>query len=131
MKKLLIGLLMLMTISLSSCGVSSTRFNVQDGSYNLSVIDGDTPFLPCVKISESTFTFEYDVTSSYLSVGKYEINDNRLTLRTNDEKFKYTFRIDGDSLFFIESESSDVSLNDEKIGIKINDGSEFILNNQD
>jgi len=131
MKKILIGLLMLIKVLLSSCGVSSTHFNVQDGIYNLSVIDDDTPFLPCVKISESTFTFQYDVTSSYLSMGKYEINGSRLILRTDDEKFKYIFRIDGDSLFFIKSESSVVTLNDEKMGTIIIDGSEFVFNNQD
>lgn len=73
-----------------------------------------------------TFQFSYDVLSSYLPYGTYEINGTVLTATTKDGKYKYRFQIiDEDTLKFIEKGSADVSLIDDGFGVQIEDGTEF------
>ncbi len=65
------------------------------------------PSKPSVTLKENhQFHFSYSVLSSYYAVGTYEINDNKLILRTKDGKFTYTFEIKKDTLIFNQEESS-------------------------
>ena len=118
-------------ISTSSCGQTSKKSEINDGKYTLKVSEQENTgaIFPAITISDGIFTFTYDPLSSYLSYGKYEVQDDRLILTTVDEKYQYTFHINGKSLFFMEEESSDVKLLDANLGIQVLDMDEFVFVN--
>ena len=95
--------------------------------YTLVSEETDLP-LPTLTLDqeEGTFSFAYDVLSSYLAVGTYETNGDKVELTTEDGKFHYTFySADEDTLRFSADESSDVQLTDNRIGAVITDGAVF------
>lgn len=95
--------------------------------YTLVSEETDLP-LPTLTLDqeEGTFSFSYDVLSSYLAVGTYETNGDKVELTTEDGKFHYTFySADEDTLRFSADESSDVQLTDNRIGAVITDGTVF------
>lgn len=95
--------------------------------YTLVSEETDLP-LPTLTLDqeEGTFSFSYDVLSSYLAVGTYETNGDKVELTTEDGKFHYTFySADEDTLRFSADESSDVQLTDNRIGAVITDGAVF------
>lgn len=53
------------------------------------------------------FTFSFSVMSSYLGYGTYEIENDRLTLHTDDGEFTYVFDMVGDTLVFDADASSE------------------------
>jgi hypothetical protein len=128
---LIIGISLLLMISVSSCDQTSKKTEINDGKYTLKVSEKENvgAIVPAITISDGTFTFSYDSLSSYLSYGEYDIQDDRLILTTEDEKYQYTFQINGKSLFFIEEESSDVKLLDANLGIQVVDRAEFVFVN--
>ena len=96
-------------------------------TYTLVPDETDLP-LPTLTLDqeEGTFSFAYDVLSSYLAVGTYEINGDKVELTTEDGTFHYTFySADEDTLRFSADESSDVQLTDNRIGAVITDGAVF------
>ena len=96
-------------------------------TYTLVSDETDLP-LPTLTLDqeEGTFSFSYDVLSSYLAVGTYETNGDKVELTTEDGKFHYTFySADEDTLRFSADESSDVQLTDNRIGAVITDGAVF------
>ena len=96
-------------------------------TYTLVSDETDLP-LPTLTLDqeEGTFSFAYDVLSSYLAVGTYETNGDKVELTTEDGKFHYTFySADEDTLRFSADESSDVQLTDNRIGAVITDGAVF------
>ena len=95
--------------------------------YTLVSEETDLP-LPTLTLDqeEGTFSFSYDVLSSYLAVGTYGINGDKVELTTEDGTFHYTFySADEDTLRFSADESSDVQLTDNRIGAVITDGAVF------
>ena len=54
------------------------------------------------------FTFIFSVYSSYVGLGDYDLEENRLTLRTDDGKHIYFFDIVDDALIFDAGASSDI-----------------------
>ncbi len=96
-------------------------------TYTLVSDETDLP-LPTLTLDQEggTFSFAYDVLSSYLAVGTYEINGDKVELTTEDGTFHYTFySADEDTLRFSADESSDVQLTDNRIGAVITDGAVF------
>ena len=96
-------------------------------TYTLVSDETDLP-LPTLTLDqeEGTFSFSYDVLSSYLAVGTYGINGDKVELTTEDGTFHYTFySADEDTLRFSADESSDVQLTDNRIGAVITDGAVF------
>lgn len=78
---------------------------------------------------EKTFSFSYDVLSSYLAVGTYTESNGQLELKTDDGKYHYTFDIvDENTLKFNQESSSDVNGG---LGAEIADGAEFIIDSSD
>ncbi len=127
MKKIYVSILLAMILLVSACGQSNEEYTVSEGSYSMKISE-ETDFLaPSVYISEGWFTFSYDLLSSYLSTGYYEISGDKLILKTDDNLYEFVFRIEDGSLFFQEDESSSVKLIDERFGIPIQDQAEFIL----
>ncbi len=82
-----------------------------------------------IQIKDNTFSFTYDLLSSYYVYGNYKIEGNTLIATTNDGLYKYVFEIDGNELIFNENESSPVKLIDDRLGVQVENGSIFKYNN--
>lgn len=88
----------------------------------------DEKIAPVITINtdKKEFMFSYDVLSSYLNIGTYEVKDNVLTATTQDEKYHYVFHIvDENTLSFIEQESSEITIFDNHFGVVPQDGAIF------
>ena len=70
---------------------------------------------------DNKFVFTYSLFSSYLPMGTYEITDNQLILKADDNK--YVFGIDGDAIIFNAQSSSKIPFGE------VLDGSIFIKEN--
>lgn len=57
---------------------------------------------------ENRIEFCYSLLSSYIPTGTYTLDDEKLVMKTDDGKFGYTFLVDGDSLIFDASASSEL-----------------------
>lgn len=101
--------------------------SLKNGTYVLEQSVKETVLSPRITISGDEIIFSYDSLSSYLPIGVYKIEEDLLTMTTNDKKYKYVFEIDGDKLIFMKNESSKVNLIDERFGIKIKNNAEFKL----
>ncbi len=55
-----------------------------------------------------TFTFSWSGFSSYIAVGKYELDENTLTLKTDDGMYTYVFDVVDDTYVFDASRSSTI-----------------------
>lgn len=77
--------------------------------------------------NNKSFSFSYDVLSSYLAVGTYMMENEQLKLETDDGKYHYTFDIiDDNTLKFNQENSSDIGLINETLKEEMKDGAEFI-----
>lgn len=89
----------------------------------------DRIFLPTLRLDSvnNTFSFNYNLLSSYFSYGKYEIVDNVLTATTQDGKYTYRFKVEDETrLSFIAEGSSNVK-SDERLQPSVEDGAMFNL----
>jgi hypothetical protein len=115
--------MVLIFLLLSGCNSNN---DVKNGTYFMEVeTEADIP--PYVTISDNKISFTYDLLSSYLPRGNYSIDDDILTMTTDDSKYVYVFQIDGDNLIFQKSRSSLVNLKDDEHGVKITDKAKFHL----
>lgn len=90
--------------------------------------EDDIPMVPNLTLfDQGEFGFSYDVLSSYYPSGTYEIVGDLLTAVTADGKNQYVFRVEEDRLVFVQETSSDISLTDERIGVPIEDGAVFAM----
>lgn len=73
---------------------------------------GKQDAISCLVLNDDyTFTFTYDPYSSYLSYGKFAINDNKVVCETMDGLYKYVFDIVDDyNITFNEAESSTIEM---------------------
>lgn len=125
-KKIICFNMVLIFLLLSGCNSNNDLNTVKNGTYVMEVeTEAGTP--PYVTISDNKISFIYDLLSSYLSLGTYSIDDDILTMTTDDSKYIYVFQIDGDNLIFQKSKSSSVNLIDGKHGVKITDKAKFHL----
>lgn len=128
MKKTWISLIMVLIILLlTGCNSNNDTHTVENGTYILVQEAAETAFVPYVTISDDTISFSFDPLSSYWPLGSYSIEDDKLTMTTDDNMNTYVFQIDGDNLIFQKDESSSVRLIDSRIGAKVIDQSEFHL----
>ncbi|QSX05935.1 hypothetical protein JYG23_00250 [Sedimentibacter sp. zth1] len=130
MKKIFV-LLIILTLTLSLFTACTNKITeLKMGKYTLVMQENNEipdVMLPCITLTDEQFTFVYDSLSSYFNIGTYKITDEILMLTTSDKKYTYSFKIDGDSLIFIEDKSDSVGLIDSKFGVQVLDGSEFKL----
>ncbi len=127
MKLTSISFIMFMIFVLSGCNSNNDSDTVKNGTYVMEQEETEEVFLPCVKVSDDEIVFSYDLLSSYLSIGTYLIDDGKLTMTTDDNKYNYVFQIDGDDLVFQKNESSSVNLIDGRFGVKVADNAKFHL----
>ncbi len=57
---------------------------------------------------DNTGSFSYSLLSSYMAYGTYEDDGKYIVLKTNDGKFKYTFKKENDTMKFVAEESSEL-----------------------
>ncbi len=88
----------------------------------------DAISLPGLSLYEDgTFTFGYDLLSSYLPYGTYYVEDDNLVMLTSDGRFHYRFKVkDENTLTFQQEYSSDVTCIDERLSAKIEDNALFL-----
>lgn len=105
--------------------------NIKSNIKNYMLKTDREELIPQIMINEDdkTFTFSYDVLSSYLTTGSYTEKDGQLELKTDDGKYHYTFDIvDENTLKFNQENSSDIKV---IMGEGIEDGAEFIIDISD
>ena len=79
---------------------------------------------------KDTFSFNYDLLSSYLPRGTWEIKKGKVIATTDDQNYVYIFDIvDNDTLEFVQKGSSTITYTDENINTNppIVDGTKFIF----
>jgi len=131
MKKIILSLIaVLVLILLASCTIKNDTSTVKEGTYEMEHETSEVPISPQLTISEDRISFSYDLLSSYFPVGSYTIENPRLTMMTDDKLYQYTFEINGDSLVFLQNESSAVKLLNKRMGIAITDQAVFTLKDQ-
>lgn len=119
MKKLAVTLAFLMIVSMLLMGC--TAGDVQTGTYELET--NEDTVKPFIRIyDKQEFLFVPSFLSSYLTIGKYEVQSKKLILETSDGEYTYIFRIRKNSLIFLADESSELKRSD-----NIEDGSVFVL----
>lgn len=102
----------------------------EPGRYRMTVQGNpDTALLPELELQEDgTFTFWYDMLSSYLSYGTYQVSDGVLTADTSDGRCHYEFRIvDHRTVAFDAARSSELHLIQPDLGVEVPDGAVFCL----
>ena len=127
MKRIWVILILMIALFLTACNSKNEKITVKDGTYVLEQTDTGNTLLPYVNISDNNITFTYDCLSSYLPHGTYTIEDDILTMRTDDKQYTYVFQIDGDKLIFQKNNSSEVNLIDTRFGISLTDNAIFKL----
>ena len=120
-------IIVLILLLLTSCNSSKDIMTVRNGTYVLEQTGREAGIYPQVTVSNDSISFSYDPLSSYLPVGVYTIEENILTMMTEDRLYKYVFRMDGDKLIFQKNESSTLKLTNDRIGINIINNAEFKL----
>lgn len=121
MKKIAFFMVIVSSFLLFTACSSNKATIISDGTYTLNVEENEAS-APSVTISDGTFTFTFDLLSSYSNNGSFLLKDDILTLTTNDKKFIYQFKVEGDTLIFDEKNSSSVKLIDEQLGVQLTDG---------
>lgn len=115
---------------LMACNKSDTSV-ITSGSYKMELSQeqqNNEKIAPTISIDtkQKSFIFCYDVLSSYMNIGKYEINDNILTCTTSDNKYHYVFEIiDENTLCFVEEQSSKITIFDTTFGVVPQNGAVF------
>lgn len=97
-------------------------------NYKMVAEGQDEYLIPTLTLNEEehTFSFAYDVLSSYMPCGTYQMTDKLLTATTEDGLYQYLFEVvDNHTLKFIQEGSSEVYLFDDHLGVPIEDGSLF------
>lgn len=127
MKKLFTGVIMLcILILLIGCDTKDDS-TIKNGTYVMDQEGVEKVLLPRIMISEKDIVFIHDLLSSYLPYGTYSINEDILTMTTDDDQYTYIFQIDGDSLIFQKNESSAIKRVNDAFGTLVADQSKFVL----
>lgn len=128
LKKRLTGIIIILVlIALSACNASDKSIAIKNGTYYYEQSGEEQGFSPYVTISDHDIIFSYDALSSYMPIGTYTVEDNILTMRTDDKNYTYVFQLKKDQLVFLKDDSSALTLIDHKTGIEITDHAEFNL----
>ena len=124
MKKLCLVLFLMIAVSSFMAGCANHNTAEESGPvlgiYELQ--EADEPVKPNLVLEEQNrFVFNYSALSSYLPIGSYEVDQDYLTLKTDDGEYQYVFEIKNNTLVFHQEESSPISLGN------VEDGSVFVI----
>lgn len=102
-------MLFLIVLALTSCSSKKTSDkSLELREYVMKESDEPKPIKPTVTLYEDKFMFMYSALSSYIGIGTYEIDNDKLILKTDDGKNVYVFTIDNGTLIFNADESSNL-----------------------
>ncbi len=110
MKKALYLLLLVLILIPTFVGCVNEN-NLDVDITNVYVYEESTEALkPTITFEENNqYTFMYSALSSYLPGGSYEISDEYVVLKTDDEPgYEYFFKIKGETLVFDSEKSSEM-----------------------
>jgi len=110
MKKALYLLLLVLIFILTFVGCVNEN-NLDVDITNVYVYEESTETIkPTITFKENNqYTFIYSALSSYLPRGSYEISDEYVVLKTDDEPgYEYVFKIKGETLVFDSEKSSEM-----------------------
>lgn len=116
-------IVVLVLFSMTACNSNNAPISVKDGSYVLEQSGAEEYTFPSVTINDDVISFSYDKASSYLSIGTFTLDDDILTMATDDGRYKYLFKVDGEKLIFQEKGSSEMNVTN--MGTKVIDKAEF------
>lgn len=108
MKKSLFVSILIIAIALISTACSKSSKEAIKLEVRAYIMNDSEEFLkPTVTLQENNkFTFVYSALSSYIPMGTYEIDNDKLILKTDNGKEKYIFKIDNGTLIFVEKDST-------------------------
>lgn len=95
----------LLALTLAGCGHAPT--SLSSGTYYAP--KSETALLPpslTLDMDKQSFVFTHDPLSSYLSIGTFTIDGDKLTAATDDGRYTYTFRLTGEDTLAFESKGS-------------------------
>ena len=109
--------------------INGNTYGITSGTYEM--VDSEenvfTPYLT-LDLEDKTFTFTFDVLSSYGNLGSIKFNKGNLICKTDDNKNTFIFKIEGNNtLKFDATQSSSTTTVDDNIAVP--DETEFKLVN--
>lgn len=102
-------LTLVLTLALLCTGCANDLiYIVTDGVYTMDTAKEKQEYVPHISFDtkDQTFTFSYDMLSSYLNYGSYEIEKDEVIATTSDEKYIYRFEIVDDNMVSFIAETS-------------------------
>lgn len=130
MKKQIIALLILACLAALAGCKGNTAAAPESGTYRMEAPEGNASFAPELILDQEdqSFYFYYDFLSSLGNSGTYQIEDGQLTASATHDGSQFVFQIvDGKTLTFVEDQSAQTSLQDERFGVALYDGARFML----
>ncbi len=110
---------------------NKTIYGLSEGTYIVAgAEDSILPASITFDLDKETFSFRYDLLSSYLPHGTWKIEKGKVILTTDDQNFVYIFDIiDNDTLEFLQKGSSAITYIDKNTNSNppIVDGTKFVF----
>lgn len=107
MKKFIaVILLVALCITISSCGKADSEKDLELREYIFQESEDVIP-ASIMLMEDNKFQFIFSGISSYIGIGSYIIDGDRLILTTDDGDYHYTFNITDDGLVFDAEASSE------------------------
>lgn len=85
----------------------TTDFKKTDASETYTLESSSENIKPYINLKNGRFVFFTSVYSSYRCEGEYELTNDKLTLKSDDGRYTYTFKLDGENMVFDAKNSSE------------------------
>lgn len=107
MKRLIaVMLLIVLCITISACAEKSSDKGLELRKYSFQESDDIVP-ASVTLMEDNKFQFIFSAMSSYICMGSYSVDGDKLLLNADEGGFYYTFNITADGLVFDAENSSD------------------------
>ncbi len=107
-KVILLAILCVLTFVSCETNAKNKDDTDADKTYTWTSDDGEYTHSAAVTLYDNgTFQFVFSPLSSYIGVGEYSKQDDKLILETEDGEYTYTFDMSENSLIFDSENSSD------------------------
>lgn len=129
MNKTIFAGILLCIVSFILSGCNGNTYGITSGTYEM--VDSEenvfTPYLT-LDLEDKTFTFTFDVLSSYGNIGSIKFNKGNLICKTDDNKNTFIFKVENNNtLKFDATQSSSTTTVDDHIAVP--DETEFKIAN--
>lgn len=130
MKKQIIAVLILACLAAFAGCRGNDAAVPESGTYRMEAPEDKASFAPELILDQKgqSFYFYYDFLSSLGSSGTYQIEEGQLIASVTYDGRQFVFQIvDSKTLAFVEDQSAQTSLQDERFGVALYDGARFVL----